>query len=328
MAKRNLQAGSNRLGGLGLNMFTNDELMDIHLATLHVLWNIGVRVESQEAIEIFDGGGCTVNPKTKIVKIPAHVVEDAIRSTPSTFNACGRNPDNDYICEKNRVGFVNFGEAVKLVDPYTKVIRKPNKKDVCDATRVCDALDQIVVFERALAPHEVDQDVAPVHNVEAFLNNCSKHAFIGLNSKENVRAAFKMGAAVAGGEDKFRERPLFSTTCDPISPLVHSREACEVLIEACRLGIPSKINPMGLAGGTTCINLASTLVTHNAEVLSMIVLAQLVKKGHPLVYGSSTGMMDLKTTLAAVGAPELGLFSAAIAKLAQFYLLPSWVAGG
>ncbi len=85
---------------------------------------------------------------------------------------------------------------------------------------------------------------------------------------------------------------------------------------------------MGLIGGTTCINMASTLVTHNAEVLSMIVLGQSVRRGHPLVYGSTTGILDLKTCLAAVGAPESALFSAAIAKLAQFYKVPSWVAGG
>jgi trimethylamine--corrinoid protein Co-methyltransferase len=54
----------------------------------------------------------------------------------------------------------------------------------------------------------------------------------------------------------------------------------------------------------------------------------MVKKGHPMVYGTSTTMMDLRTTVACVGTPELALFSAAVAKLAQFYNLPSWVAGG
>jgi len=89
-----------------------------------------------------------------------------------------------------------------------------------------------------------------------------------------------------------------------------------------------KINPLGLAGGTTCLNLASTLVTHNAENLSMITLGQLVRRGASMVYGSSTSLMDLKTGLASMGCPELGLFSAAIAKMAQFYQMPSWVGGG
>jgi trimethylamine--corrinoid protein Co-methyltransferase len=137
-----------------------------------------------------------------------------------------------------------------------------------------------------------------------------------------------MGYVVSGGEDKFRERPLFSQSTDPVSPLVHSKGATDTLIQAIRLGVPAKINSMGLAGGTTCVHLASTLVTHNAEMLSMFVLSQLVKKGHPMVYGTSTALMDLRTTIASVGCPELALFSAAVAKMAQFYNIPSWVAGG
>ncbi len=328
MAFRGQHAGSTRMDGIGLNMFTEDELYDIHLATLDVLWNIGVKVESEEAREIFYSNGCTLNKETQIVKIPAHLVEDALRSIPKTFRACGRNPENDWLNEGNRTGFVNFGEAVQLIDPYTRQIRKPFKKDVDDATRVCEAMDQIIVFERAIGPSEVDPDVSQVHIAESFYNYSTKHAYIGMNRPENMRAVAKMGYVVQGGEDKFRERPLFSQSTDPVSPLVHGKGATDTLIQAIRCGVPAKINAMGLAGGTTCVHLASTLVTHNAEILSMLVLSQLVKRGHPMVYGTSTTMMDLRTTVACVGAPELALFSAAVAKLCQFYMIPSWVAGG
>ena len=46
------------------------------------------------------------------------------------------------------------------------------------------------------------------------------------------------------------------------------------------------------------------------------------------VYGSSTAMMDLRTTCSAMGSPEAALFSAFVAKMAQFYKVPSWVSGG
>lgn len=328
MTVRGLHAGSTRMEGIGLNMFTADELYDVHLATLDVLWNIGVKVESEEAREIFYSHGCTLHRDTNIVKIPSYLVEDALRSIPKTFRACGRNPENDWLNEGNRTGFVNFGEAVTMIDPYSRELRKPFKKDVDNVTRFCEAMDQIVVFERALGPSEVDPDVSQVHIAESFYNYSTKHAYIGMNRPENMRAVAKMGYVVSGGEDKFRERPLFSQSTDPVSPLVHSKGATDTLIEAIRLGVPAKINSMGLAGGTTCVNLSSTLVTHNAEILSMFVLSQLVKKGHPMVYGTSTTMMDLRTTVASVGTPELALFSSAVAKLAQFYNVPSWVAGG
>jgi len=102
MTVRGIHAGSHRMDGIGLNMFTYDELYDIHLATLDVLWNIGCKVESEEAIEILYGAGCTIDRETHIVKIPAYLVEDALRSIPKTFRACGRNPKNDWLNEGNR----------------------------------------------------------------------------------------------------------------------------------------------------------------------------------------------------------------------------------
>lgn len=328
MTIRGLHPGLDQTAGIGLKMYSVAELEKIHLATLDVLWNVGVKVESPQAVEILHGSGCWVGKDSVTVKIPAHLVEDAIRSCPPTFKACGRDAAKDFVCEGDRVGFVNFGEAPRMIDPKTRSMRKPTRTDVDQATRFLDYLDQIAVFERPLTPADIDQGIACLYNAKSYFENCTKHGYIGINSVDNLKVCYEMGKAVAGGGDKFRERPNFSTTCDPISPLLHSKEACDILIECCNLGIPLKVNAMGLAGGTTCVNLAGTLVSHNAEILSMIVLGQIVKKGHPMVYGTSTGIMDLKTALASIGCPELGLFSAAIAKLAQFYQMPTWVAGG
>ena len=84
---------------------------------------------------------------------------------------------------------------------------------------------------------------------------------------------------------------------------------------------------MAMAGGSSPVTLAGTLVTHNAEVLAGITLAQLTERGAPVIYGSSTTAMDLRLARASVGSPECGMINAGVAQLARFYLLPSWVAG-
>ena len=117
--KRSLHAGSNQTGGFSLNVFSDDALEDIHLATLEVLQKTGVFVDDEEAIEVFAGAGASVDAKNKIVKIPPLVVEEAIQSTPAQFVACGRTPKNDVVLGRNRVTFTNFGEGIKINDPYT-----------------------------------------------------------------------------------------------------------------------------------------------------------------------------------------------------------------
>ena len=105
--------------GFRLNTFTDDELDDIHRATLKVLENAGVYIETNEALDIFDGAGAEVDREKKNVKIPPHLVEDAIRSAPSKILLAGRNSKHDKVLEAGQVYFTNFSEGIKVIDPYT-----------------------------------------------------------------------------------------------------------------------------------------------------------------------------------------------------------------
>ena len=325
---RNIRAGYAQQSGIGLSILSDDELYAIHCATLDVLSSSGIKVYCKEAQDIYHGGGAIVDAKNNIVKIPPYVVEDAIRSAPSTFVMAGRNPKKDYLLESNRAGFTNFGEGVAIIDPYTKEHRGTTKKDVADVARVCDTLESIVVIERPIDASDLPVDVSPVHEAEAIMTNSSKHFCMGTGSVENLRYITQMCQVIVGGKDKLRERPLFTCVTCPVSPLQLISESTDLIIECARMGVPINILSMALAGGTSPVTLAGTLVTHNAEVLGGIVLSQLTKRGAPVIYGSSTSMMDLRVTTTPVGCPELGLINAAVAKLAQYYLLPSWVAGG
>ena len=118
--KRNLKAGKRTGGGLSFSVFTEDELRDIHAATLEVLWKTGIFVEDDEALEIFDSGGTAINKKREIVKIPPHVVEEAIQSAPEIVILAGRDPEKNILLERNRVAFDCFGEAIQIVDPHCR----------------------------------------------------------------------------------------------------------------------------------------------------------------------------------------------------------------
>ncbi|NIM96558.1 MAG: Trimethylamine methyltransferase MttB, partial [candidate division Zixibacteria bacterium] len=97
MAIRYKYANVLRAGSFGLNVFSDDDLEHIHLATLDVLWSIGIKVKSPKAREILGDNGCVVDKKTEIVKIPSNLVEDAIQSTPATYRAHAIDPENDYV---------------------------------------------------------------------------------------------------------------------------------------------------------------------------------------------------------------------------------------
>ena len=326
--KRNIKAGKRYGRGLEFNVFTTDELNDIHDATLEVLQKTGVFVEDSTARDIFASGGAMVDAKAKVVRIPAHLVGDAVRSAPEVVLLAGRNPENDILLEINRVGFDCFGEAIQIIDPQTREIREPTKADLADATRLVDALEHIDICHRSLGCHDVHPAVAAIHNAEAILSNTSKHVFLAVGSGRMLRQVKQMIAAIVGGEDKIPERPILSCGTCPVTPLRLPQDCCEIVMETAGSGMVTKCLSQAMAGGSSPVTLAGTLVLHNAEVLSTCVLSQLVRKGAPFVYGSSTCGMDLRFGTAVVGNPETALLNAAIAQISRNYKLPCQVAGG
>ncbi len=326
--KRNLHAGKTRRAGLGLRIFSDDELNDIHLATLEVLQHTGVFVENEEALEILDGGGAVIDKSRKIAKLPPYLVEDSLRSAPAKFVMAGRREEDDFVVESNRVGFTNFSEGILIADLETGELREPTKKDVADSAKLGDFLSEVSVYNRAVGAHDVPAQVAPVHNAEAFFNNTSKHCMIGPFSGYQLRQIVKMASAVVGGQDKLRERPLVSFHTCPVSPLRLVNDTCEILMESARCGMMVNVISMAMAGASSSIHLAGTLVDHNAELLASVTLSQLTRKGAPIMYGSSTTALDLRFAAATVGSPECAMINAGVAELARFNGLPSFVAGG
>lgn len=326
--RRNILAGRKSNCGFSLNVLTDDECYEVHLATLEVLEKTGMFVEDEQALDILGDNGADIDRERKIAKFPPYMIEDAIASAPPKAYLAGRNPKNDYVMENNRVGFTNFGEGVQIVDPETGEIRKTNKQDVANTAKVVDYLDEIDVYLRAVGAHEVPQDVAPLHNAEAFFPNTSKHCFIGPIDGFNVKKLVEMARVVAGGAKELKERPLLSFNTCPVSPLKLVKDCCEIIMEGVKNNIVVNVLSMAMAGGSTPVNMAGTLVDHNAEVLSGITLGQLTKKGAAMIYGSSTTAMDLRFGTASVGSAECGMINAAVARLGNYYGLPTWAAGG
>jgi len=108
-----------QLSGFGLNAFTDDELAELHRATLDVLQDAGLMVLNDEAQEIFYSYGCEVDKEKSIVKIPPYLVEEAIRTAPSKVLLAGRNPKYDVVLEGTRVAYTTFGVGINVLDLET-----------------------------------------------------------------------------------------------------------------------------------------------------------------------------------------------------------------
>jgi len=310
----------------GLNLHTKNAYMDIHLATLQVLEKTGVFVEDQQALEVFGSCGGVVD-ENNIVKLPSRIVEDAIQSAPAQVMLAGRNPDRDILLKDNMNAYLNFGGGINVIDPYSGVFRKSTKADLAASARLCDALNEVSVYSRAVYPLDQAPKVMHLHTAEACFNNTTKHCFHGPESEWEAKKIIEMTAEAVGGAENLKARKPITFVAAASSPLKLTWKFCEAIMTASRAGFSTMIASMAMAGSTAPVNLAGVLVQTNAEILAGIVLTQLVRKGTPVIYSSYSTAMDLRLGTPPLGSPETALIAASVAGLCRYYQLPCLVPG-
>jgi trimethylamine--corrinoid protein Co-methyltransferase len=310
-----------------MNTLTKDDLEQIHAATLDVLQSTGIYVDHDEALSILEKGGCWVNKKTKVVRFPRHLVNEAMVQCPSHILLAGRDSKEDFMMGGRNVGFTPFGTCALTQDLETNEIRESTLEDVKNMAILCDALEHIDVLLPPVSAEDMPASSYDLHGLAVTLPNTTKHVVTDAESGDRCNKMIEMAAAIVGGKDELKHRPIVSFGVCPTSPLQLIGECCDVIIASARSWMPINVLSMALAGATAPIPLAGTLVVHNAEVLSGIVLAQVTNPGTPIMYGSSTTTFNMKTATATVGAPEMGMISAAVAEMAHYYEVPCYVGG-
>lgn len=313
---------------LSFSLLSSEAREAVHEATLEILGDVGVKIAGDEALDILDRAGCRVDTVTHAVRFPRAVVEEAIESAPGKILLASRDGERDFVMGGKVVGYTNFGEGTRVYDLETGEHRDSTLEDLATSARLCDAMEMTDTYERALTPGGAPEHAHDIYVLDTCMRNTTKHIHLGANSGEHVELLVEMAAAVAGGREQLRERPLFSLNQCPSSPLQLHTASTEAIVHGARHGVPVNMLSMAMAGASGPISLSGTLVTHNAEVLSSIVLSQATVAGAPVMYGSSTTTFDMTYATAPVGAPELALISAAVAEMSDFYYLPCWVAGG
>jgi trimethylamine--corrinoid protein Co-methyltransferase len=308
------------------HLLSDDEVNKIHQATLDVIEN-GIKVTNDEALDIFHSYGCQVDKKNAIVKIPSHIVEDAIQSIPDQFVCAGRNRENDVIIGNKQAHFTIFSGGLTYIDPYTNIRRVPIKSDLKLYIRLIDYLDEIAIANRVLTPSDVNPKVMLLHELDAALSNTSKHIVCGSGPKKIIQASIEMAAAVVGDTEALRERPLILALASPKSPLTLEEDCCDTIIEFARAGLPISMAVTVIGGVTGPMTLPGLLIVHNSDALIGIVLAQLTAKGAPVFYSNYSSVADMRTGIMRTGSSSISLMQMLTGQMASFYGIPFYTIG-
>jgi len=303
------------------SVLSKEEVLEIHKASLDLLFEVGMIIYSEKVLNLLYEYGAEVDFKKKHVRIPTHLIEKSLETVPSKISLYTRDKKSSSILGGEQPLVGSGHNAIYVFDPSKRDRRPATKKDVGNFARLADALDSINIVGIQAMPQDVNKKASLLHAVEAVFNNTEKHLFFSPASVEETKAIFNMARVVAN-ENNLSTHPILTCQLSPTAPLSWERGAGDALIETAQAGVPCVVLPEPYSGVTSPITLAGTLTMHNAELLSGVVISQLVRKGTPAVYGSAWTDFDMKKANVLTGSPETSLLRIAGAQMADFYEMP------
>ena len=308
---------------LSLDVLSPEDVQKIHTATLDIIENVGVRFPSEKALEIWEAHGATVDHETSIVKVPAGVIEAALRQAPPRYALAARDPAQDLALDGNHVFLGTDGCGVEVLDIETGQRRRSGIKDVEEIARVADKLEEIGFHWVAVSAQDRPPETRGLHELLAVWENSTKHVQTeSVYNEREARAAVEMAAAIAGGRDALRKRPVLSIMQCTAPPLGHDGGSLEAALVAAEAGLPVGFMTMAACLTTGPATMAGTLAVGNAEVISATALIQLAYPGAPVFYAAAQTASDLRSGAYTGGGPEDFLFGAATNILSDFYDIP------
>ena len=305
-----------------ISFLSEDEIEIIHNASLKVLEDTGIEVMSDKALDILKKAGAEVDYEENHAAIPRSLVEEALKRAPKTIKYCARNPKYDFVLNKQEPHFCADGGPPFIFDWETGKRRYSTSEDIARCSVIADYLDHVNLLWPLGAGTDVPAPMRYIVDMYTCLRNSEKHFEGDSTSAREAQYQIEIAAAIVGGKEELRRRPIFSVVICTISPLRYDKGMTEASIELAKAGIPVVIYPMPMTGATGPATLAGTMVVSNAEFLGGLVILEFSSLGAPVVYAADVSTIDFKTG-AGIKSPESDLMNLALAQLAHYYGLPT-----
>jgi trimethylamine--corrinoid protein Co-methyltransferase len=300
-------------------MLKKSDIQQIHETSMRLLAEVGVLFPRDEALAVFKEHGFRTDGQT--VYLSEEQVMQAVAAVPDHFTIQARNPEQSVTVGDGEPVFAPGYGAPIIADPIVGK-RAPTMEDYENLVRLAHALpNQDMSGHLMVEPSDRAAETVHLQMLQACIVHSDKPFIGSAEGKTGARHTLEMASILFG--EKIKEQAVTVALINSLSPLGYSGEMLAALMEYARWRQPVIIAALSMAGSTGPITLAGVLAHQNAELLAGITLAQLISPGTPVIYGSTSTNLDMKTGGLAIGSPELSQMIAAHADVARYYGLPS-----
>ncbi|WP_191059499.1 trimethylamine methyltransferase family protein [Geminicoccus harenae] len=307
--------------------FSDDHVAHIHATALRVLEELGMRVLDPAARRVFRQAGAEVDEASGMVRLDRELVADALRQAPGSFEVAGAHAGRDVPIGGAGIAFLCVGGPPHVSD-LDRGKRPGTLLDMQNFLKLSQHFDVLHIQSSNVEPQDVPVEFRHLRQVESQLSLSDKPLFVYSRGSAQVRDVFEMIRLGRGlDEAGFRARPRCYTVINTNSPRQLDLPMCQGIMDFARAGQVSIITPFTLAGAMAPITIPGALTLQHAEALAGITLAQITRPGAPVVYGSFTSNVDMKSGAPAFGTPEFVRAAFGAGQLARHVGLP-WRGSG
>jgi trimethylamine--corrinoid protein Co-methyltransferase len=308
-------------------VFSDDRIQAIHETALRVLEELGLKVLLPEARQLFASAGAIVDEESLMVRIGRDIVEAGLASAPRSFEARAGDRSRDVLLETGTLAFV-AGSGTPNATDIERGRRAGSLADFEDLTRLTQSFDVLHMQAPYVEPQDVPIHLRHLQMMRTQLTLSDKFPFVYARGRPQVLDCFEMIRRARGlSEAEFAATAHCYTIINTNSPRQLDIPMAQGIIDFARAGQISVITPFCLAGAMAPITVAGAITLQHAEALAGIALAQITRKGAPVVYGSFSSNVDMKSGAPAFGTPEHFKATLGSGQLARHLGLP-WRGGG
>jgi trimethylamine--corrinoid protein Co-methyltransferase len=305
-----------------VRLFSEDQVESMHLAALDILERQGMRVLSARGRDVLRGAGATVDETSQMVRLAPQLVSAGLASVPEQADLVARNPERSCRVGGRHVVFAPVAGPPSVSD-LQRGRRTGSLADFCDFVRLSQAFDVIHVLGQMTEPQDVVVNERHLQTSLAQLTLGDKVPYFYCRGDGQLHDCFEMLRITHGiDEATFQARPRCYSICNTNSPLQLDVPMTEGIIEFAAQGQLMIVTPFTLAGAMAPVTIPGALTLAHAEALLGITLSQLVRRGAPVMYGSFTSNVDMKSGSPAFGTPEYTKAAFGAGQLARHIKVP------
>ncbi|MFO1465737.1 MAG: trimethylamine methyltransferase family protein [Steroidobacteraceae bacterium] len=303
-------------------VFSADQVEALHHAALRLLETQGMKVLSADARRIYAQGGASVDEAKQFVRLDPALVTQCLAKAPKQITFHAHDPEHSMPIHDGRVVFAPTSGPPNIMT--TEGGRRAGTiEDFRNMIRLCQSFEVIHTLGGATEPQDIPVHLRHLEMMRSQLVLSDKIPFIYSRGTGQVNDCFELMRRAYGlSPEAFRAEPRVWTVINTNSPLTLDLPMADGIIDFAREGQVSIITPFTLAGAMAPVTIAGALTLAHAEALFGLVLAQLVRPGAPIIYGSFTSNVDMKSGSPAFGTPEYVKAAFGAGQLARHIGLP------